>query len=32
VAFSMVEIAAAVLVFLGLPLAAGYLSRRNGLS
>ena len=31
VAFSMVEIAAAVLVFLGLPLAAGYLSRRIGL-
>ena len=29
--FSLVEIAAAVLVFLGLPLAAGYLSRRIGL-
>ena len=31
VAFSMAEIAGAVLVFLGLPLAAGYLSRRIGL-
>ncbi len=31
VAFSMAEIAKAVLVFLGLPLAAGYLSRRIGL-
>jgi len=32
VAFSMAEIAKAVLVFLGLPLLAGYLSRRIGLS
>jgi len=31
VAFSMVEIARAVLVFLGLPLAAGFLTRRIGL-
>ena len=31
VAFSMAEIARAVMVFLGLPLAAGYLSRRIGL-
>ena len=31
VAFSMAEIAKAVLVFLGLPLLAGYLSRRIGL-
>ena len=30
-AFSIAEIAGAVLVFLGLPLAAGYLSRRIGL-
>ena len=30
VAFQMAEIAKAVLVFLGLPLAAGYLSRRIG--
>ena len=31
VVFSMAEIARAVLVFLGLPLSAGYLSRRIGL-
>jgi ACR3 family arsenite transporter len=31
VAFSMAEIARAVLVFLGLPLAAGFLTRRIGL-